>query len=41
VTLKEPLISIPVCTTDSTVAASTHLYEMERKLSRTMDKTDI
>jgi hypothetical protein len=27
VTLKEPLISIPVCTTESTVAASTHLYE--------------
>jgi hypothetical protein len=39
-TLKEPLISIPVCITESTVAASTHLYEMERNLSWIMDKTD-
>jgi len=40
VTLKEPLISIPVCTTESTVAASTLFYELGVNLSRSWDKTD-
>ncbi len=40
VTLKEPLISIPVCTTESTVAASTRFYELGERLSRIGDKTD-
>ena len=40
VTPKEPLISIPVCLTESTVAASTPLYELGGRLSLKSDKTD-
>ena len=40
VTLKEPLIFIPVCITESTVAASTPLYEDEEILSLYSDKSD-
>jgi len=36
----EPLICIPVCTTESTVAASTRFYELGERLSRIGDKTD-
>jgi len=38
--LKSPLIYIPVCITESTVAASTPYYEWGGDLSWTMDKTD-
>ncbi len=39
-TCMEPLICIPVCTTESTVAASTRFYELGERLSRIGDKTD-
>ena len=39
-TFLRPLSSIPVCITESTVAASTHLYEVEEILSLYSDKSD-